>query len=224
MRREIWRNIHGFEGYQVSNTGYVRSFWKRKHYPTGYGTYWYLSDEWHIMSTSDDGNGYLKLMLYDHTNGGRYCRKVHKLVADAFLPKPDDLDEVDYTVDHIKSGPEGKLDNSVWNLQWLSRPDNIKKAYREGMCDARIRASWKDIVAIDIWTGEEAYFSSIKEAAEILGLDKTSISHALARTVGRGRSSDIVKHYRFEYAGREEKLLYGDEDYKLLSWIRMGLR
>ena len=32
------------------------------------------------------------------------------------------------------------------------------------------------------------------------------------------------KQYTFEYAGREECLLYGDDDNKLLSWIRLGLR
>lgn len=220
MRIEIWKDIPDFEGYQVSNTGYVRSFWKKKHYPTGYGTCRYLSNEPHIMSTSDDGNGYQKLMLYNHNNGKRYCKKVHKLVADASLPLPDDYKYVDYTVDHIKSGPEGKLDNSVWNLQWLPRGDNIRKAYRDGICDARIRSQCKDIVAIDMWTGEEAYFDSIVEAARELDLHYTSIVHALRSPKWNSKAG----HYRFEYAGREDRLLYGNEDNKLLSWIRIGLR
>lgn len=215
---EVWRNIKGFEGYQVSNTRYARSFWKRKHRPKGYGCDWVLGSEPKIMSMSDDGNGYLKLMLTNHENGRRYCRKIHRLVAEAFIPNPYLGTSVDYTVDHIKSGPEGKLDNSVSNLRWIPRGDNIRKAYKDGMCDERIRASWKDIIATDIWTGEEVYFSSIKEASEELGLSRTSISHAL-----RGRTRK-VNHYVFEYAGREERLLYGNEDYKLLSWLRFGLR
>ena len=211
---EEWRDIDGFPGYQVSNKGRVRSFWKKKHCPTGYGTFNYLSDEARLMSQSGDGNGYQKLMLYSREDGKRYCKKVHRLVAEAFI----DHEPEDDTVDHIRSGPEGKLDNSVENLRWLSRAENIKKAYRDGMCDERIGRSYKDIVAVDLWTGEEAYFSSIEEAAVTLRIGRTNISHALAGDVEK------VGRYRFEYAGREERLLYGSDDYKLLSWLRMGLR
>lgn len=219
MRKEIWKDIPGFDGFQVTNMGHIRSYWEKARIPNKHGgTYRKRVETPHILPESDDGNGYKKVFMTSDT-GKKYCKKVHKMVGDAFLDKPADYDTVEYTIDHIKSGPEGKLDNSIWNLQYLTRPDNIRKAYREGMCDARIRSQCKDIVAIDIWTGEEAYFSSIKEAAEILGLDRTAISHCLT-----SRNPRKVDHYRFEYAGREERLLYGDEDYKLLSWIRMGLR
>ena len=202
--KEIWKDIPDFLGYQVSNLGQVRSFWKRKHYPTGYGTYWYLSDEPYIMSQSDDGNGYMKVMLYCREDGKRYVKKVHRLVAEAFIP----CDDPKLTVDHKRSGREGKLDNSVSNLQWITRQENIRKAYREGMCDARIKSQEKDIIAIDLWTGEEQYFSSIGEAASELSIDRTSISHVL-----RG-DYEKTSHYRFEYAGREERLLYGNEGYE----------
>ena len=215
---EEWRDINGFLGYQISNKGRVRSFWKRKHYPTGYGTYRYLSDTPKIMSVSDDGNGYMKVMLYCHDDGKRYCRKIHKLVADAFIPNVFEYGlNADYTVDHIKPGPEGKLDNTVENLRWIPRGDNIRKAYQEGLHDDRIRCSWRPIIAIDEWTGEECYFSSIKEAAYMLNVDRTAISHVLRGDAYR------VNRYRFEYAGREDVLLYGDDDNKLFSWIRMGL-
>lgn len=207
--KEIWKDIEGFPGYQVSNTGQVRSFWRKKHYPTGYGTYRYLSDEPFIMSQSDDGNDYMKLMLYSEEDNRRYCKKVHRLVAEAFI----EHDDHDDTVDHIKPGNEGKLDNCVSNLQWMPRPDNIKKAYRDGMCDERIKRQEKDIIAVDLWTGEEWYYSSIGEAAQDLKLDRSSISHVL-----RGDASK-ASHYTFEYAGREERLLYGHEYYQRVSWL-----
>lgn len=212
---EEWRDVDGFEGYQVSNKGNVRSFWKKKHYPTGYGTYRVLGDEPHVMSTSNDGNGYLKLMLYNHDDRRRYCRKVHKLVADAFIPNDDPSKN---TVDHIKPGPEGKLDNSVENLRWMARSDNIKKAYRDGMCDRRIASQERDIIATDLWTREEIYFSSIQEAANELGIDRASISHVLRGDYAR------TSHYSFEYAGTEGRLLYGSDENKLLTWLSYGLR
>lgn len=215
IKKELWKDIPHFPGYQVSNTGFVRSFWKRKHRKTGYGCDWILGDDPKVMSTSDDGNGYLKLMLYSRENGKRYCRKVHKLVASAFIPNDDPTKN---TVDHIKSGPAGKLDNSVENLRWMSRPDNIRKAYRDGMCDRRIAKSRKPIVATDLWTDNEIYFSSIGEAADELGYTHSTISHALRSPNQR------VGHYRVEYAGWEDRMLYGDDDNKLISWLRAGLR
>lgn len=209
--REIWRDIDGFPGYQVSNMGRVRTFWKKKHYPTGYGTYRYLSDEPAIMHGSDDGNGYLKLMLYSHEDGRRYCRKIHKLVADAFIPHDPAIDGD--TVDHIESGPEGKLNNRVTNLRWMPRAENIHKAYRDGMCDARIARQCKPIIVYDTWAGRERYYHSTKEAAEDLGLRQYNIAHAMNRSV------KVAGRYYFEHAGREERLLYGGEDDQFIPWI-----
>ncbi len=210
---EEWRDIKDFPGYQVSNQGRVRTFWRRKHYATGYGSYNYISDIPRIMSASDDGNGYLKLMLYSKTDGKRHCKKIHRLVAEAFIPCNIDGD---VTVDHILSGSLGKLDNSVNNLRWMSRRENIQKAYREGMCDERIARQAVPIMAFDIWTGKEFYFYSIADAARALRLDATGISHVLSGRISR------TSHYTFEYAGEEERLLYGNdeyESYQLFSWV-----
>lgn len=209
---EEWRDIDGFLGYQVSDQGRVRSFLKRKHLEHGLGCDWVISDEPTILSMSDDGNGYLKVCLTNRINGKRYCKKVHKLVADAFIPKPGE----GYTVDHIRSGMESKKNNRVSNLRWMTRADNIKKAYRDGMCDSRIIAQRKDIIAIDLWTGKEFYFESIQVAADELHLDRTSISHVLRGDTNR------CSHYTFEYADGEERLLYGNDEYdcyQRFSWI-----
>lgn len=211
---EEWRDIEGFPGYQVSNFGQVRSFWRKRHYPSGYGTYRYLSNEPIVMSQSDDGNGYMKVMLYSRLDGKRYCKKVHRLVAEAFIPQP--YGDAEYTVDHIRSGPEGKLDNSIWNLQWITRRENIQKAYRDGVCNERIAQQRRDVIAIDLWTGREFYFESVREAADELGLASSAIPHVLNGDMWR------TSHYRFEYAGLEERLLYGNDEYQAMqrfSWL-----
>ena len=200
---EKWKDIDGFPGYQVSNKGKVRTFWRKKHYPTGYGTYRQLGDTPQLMSQSDDGNGYTKVMLYSKSNGKRCCKKVHRLVAEAFI----EHEPCDDTVDHIRSGNIGKLDNSVSNLRWIPRAENIKKAYRDGVCDSRIISQRKDIIAKDLWTGEETYFESIKEASIALNIDRTYISHVLSGDCER------TGHYYFEYASGEDRLLYGFDDY-----------
>jgi hypothetical protein len=210
---EEWRDIRGFPGYQVSNRGGVRSFWKRKHYPTGYGSYNYLSNTARPVSTSDDGNGYLKFMLYCQQPYKRVCGKVHKLVADAFLPTDLLDDSMEYTVDHIQSGSDGKLDNSIANLRWMTRSDNIRKAYRDGMCNDRILRQQVPIIAFDEWTGLSRYYHSAKEAAQDLGLIQSTIAHGL----DKGRL--VARRYYFERAGREDKLLYEHYDLQCIPWV-----
>lgn len=205
---ENWKDINGFPGYQVSDQGRVRTFWKRKHYPTGYGSYNIIGDTPKIMSQSNDGNGYMKVMLYNQSDKKRYCKKVHRLVAESFINHDSCYD----TVDHIRSGAIGKLDNSVKNLRWVTRVENVQKAYRDGMCDERIRKSRQPIMAIDLWAGKERYFESIVEASRSLGVNNGSISHILSGDYER------AGRYTFEHAGREEVLLYGGDN-QILSWV-----
>lgn len=67
-----WRKCKGFEDYEVSNTGLVKSN-KSKH-------------KGELMAQMDDGNGYLRLKL--SLNGKRIEQKVHRLVAIAFCYNP----------------------------------------------------------------------------------------------------------------------------------------
>ena len=215
---EEWREIPDFPGYEASPSGKLRTYWYRVRNKKGRG---FHRERWDIprdLPASPKEDGRLHTNLYSEPRNKRFTRTVQTLIARTFLQLPDDFDEVDYTVDHIRSGPEGKLDNSVGNLRWMPRPDNVKKAYRDGMHDERIRKSRKPIIAMDEWTGEDCYFSSIQEASDMLGIDRSAISHVLRGDISR------TSHYRFEYAGREDLLLYGDEDNQQLSWIRMGVR
>lgn len=215
---ELWREIPGYPGNEASTFGKVRTYWYKVRNKVGRGCHRERWDTPRPLNGTPKEDGHLHTNIYCEPKGKRDTRTIHTLIANTFIPKPDDCDTVDYTVDHIRSGPEGKLDNSVWNLQWLSRGNNVRKAYQDGMHDDRIRERWKPIVAIDEWTGDEIYFDSIKEASNELMIEYSAIAHVL-----RGKTKR-TGHYRFEYAGGEERLLFGDEDDKLLSWIRAGLR
>lgn len=105
-----WKQIEGYENYSVSDTGLVRNDLTGKKllpYRTKKG-YWRL----HLTK-----NGVQKKFL------------IHRLVAQAFIPNPDNLD----TVDHINGD---KTDNRVENLQWLSNQDNTKRFWN-GISDER---------------------------------------------------------------------------------------
>lgn len=199
---ERWSEIENFPGYEVSDQGRVRCYWHR-HKKSGVhgGTYRSMESTPRILPQSDDGNGYLK--VYINNGSVKRCVKVHRLVAEAFLPREEGKD----TVDHIQSGKEGKLDNSVNNLRWISRSDNIKKAYRDGMCDERIRLQKKPLMVTDTWTGDDYYFDSVQSAASFIGVDYTTVSHALSTC------NLVRKRYDVGHADREDILLYGNQDY-----------
>lgn len=204
MTEEIWKDVTNYPGYQVSNKGQVRSFWKKqKRSGTWGGTERVLTNESSVIPASDDGNGYLKVFMTDK-DGKKHCRKIHRMVAEEFIPNPNGYD----TVDHIVSGADGKLDNSIENLRWLSRKENIQKAYIDGMCDSRIANSRTPVMLHDWCNDEDIYMRSLQEAGEEAGVHYSTISHAIAngQAIKRGR-------YTARYADLDERMYYGNEGY-----------
>lgn len=113
-KTEIWKEIEGFEGlYSVSNCGRVKSLTHttidkigRPHTYKG-----------RILSQGKDKDGYCFITLFRHGESVGY--KVHRLVAFAFIPKPDNCDQIN----HID---EDKSNNHVENLEWCNNSYNIR--------------------------------------------------------------------------------------------------
>lgn len=107
---EIWKDIEGFEGlYQVSNLGRVKSL---ERYNIGIKN---KSINERYLKQSPDGNGYLMVWLYKGTK--RKTMKVHRLVAEAFIPNPKQKPQID----HINAI---RQDNRVENLRWCTEKEN----------------------------------------------------------------------------------------------------
>ena len=69
-------------------------------------------------------DGYLKVNLYKDGIGS--SKRVHRLVAEAFIPNPDNKPDVNH-----KNG--NKHDNRVDNLEWVTKSENMKHAYQTGL-------------------------------------------------------------------------------------------
>ena len=103
IRIELWKDIEGYDGiYQVSNQGRIRS---RK------------SGVWRLLKPGHGDGRYCQVGLVK--DGKRYWKRVHQLVAEAFLPNPDHLPQIDH-----KDG--NYLNNYADNLRWVSPADNTR--------------------------------------------------------------------------------------------------
>ena len=101
---EIWRDIPGYEGkYQVSNTGEVKSL---NYNHTG---------EIKLLKQGIKKKGYRQVNLYK--NGKVKHHLVHRLVAIAFIPNPNNYKEVNHK-------DEDPSNNNVKNLEWCTREYN----------------------------------------------------------------------------------------------------
>ena len=103
---EIWKDIEGYPGYQVSNKGNVRSL-----------NYWHKAGKIQVLKPNFNGQHYLKVCLRKEKKN--YTRVVHRLVALAFIPNDDP--EHKTQVNHIN---EDKTDNRVCNLEWVTPKEN----------------------------------------------------------------------------------------------------
>ena len=118
----------------------------------------------HYMNGSDNGNGYLTVMLTKNGKGVR--RYIHRLVAQAFISNPDDLPEVNHK-------DENRYNNIVTNLEWVDYLTN--RVY--GTRLERLSTSntiHTPIIQYDLDFNFIAEYKNAIEAATILGFGKRS--------------------------------------------------
>lgn len=156
MDEELWREWPQDPRIMVSNKGNVVSYKRGEPYP---------------LKVGHNNCG------YQQVTAALEQRLVHRLVADTWMPNPNHYKEVN----HINGD---KDDNSVENLEWVTRSENIRHAYRTGLS----KTTPVRIVETD------EVFESLSECAKRIGGDIKRISDCLA-----GRQS-THRGYHFEYA------------------------
>lgn len=151
MIKEEFRDIPGFEGYQISNLGRVKSFKCAKE---------------KILNNSINSNGYYRVGLTKDRKS--ITKKVHQLVAITFLSHiPNGTQEI--IVDHKNNNP---LDNRVENLQLITQRENASKDKKNGTSKytgvtwAKVSNKWASRIKINGKSIHLGYFNTELEAAK----------------------------------------------------------
>jgi hypothetical protein len=111
--------IAGFPGYRVTSDGRIQSAHRR-------GTKAY--GEWRDLRPGPNAKGYLGLTIC--SDGRRWSTRVHRLVAEAFVPNPKALP----CVRHLDGN---NTNNAASNLAWGTYADNERDKLGHGTWDAR---------------------------------------------------------------------------------------
>ena len=164
MEQEIWKSHPLFgELIQFSNFGNVKSFVRYKNGRV-------------LHYTSDNSSGYARVIIY-----GRKLQ-VHRYIAELFVPNPENKPEVN----HIDGN---KHNNRADNLQWVTRSENQKHAYKLGLqkpSEKQKQAARQTCLnkRIKVYQYDNSgnllnIFESQKQAAEQLGVKTSTISRIL---------------------------------------------
>lgn len=159
--QEIWKIIgNGYERYEVSSYGRIRSFAQD-------------SVNGKIKEGYPDHKGYMKIRLYNR-NGESKFFPIHRLVAEAFIENP-------HNFPFINHKDEDKSNNHVENLEWCTNEYNINygtRNERAAKANRCCRTTSTRVYSVDE-NGQVEYFDSIGEAERQTGNSHCNIVRAL---------------------------------------------
>lgn len=178
---EKWWYIPEAPGYMISNLGRV----------------WSEKSQWFVKPKKMDREGHMGVCLRVYGKS-RYFY-IHRLMAQAFIPNPNNLP----IVRHLNDIPD---DNDLDNFAWGTQRDNMFDALRNGKTfrtDPETRArialeQSKPIVCVKLETGEKMTFTGQSEAARVLNIHQANIWKVL-----NGQRAQTCGYY-FEYLREDE--------------------
>lgn len=166
---EVWKPIPFAEGYEVSNTGRIRSLPRKTVYKDGRIAFHQARE----LKPSRTKKGYLR--AEPTVNGKKVMCQMHRAVAIAFIPNPENKPQVN----HIDGNKEN---NHVDNLEWATQEENYKHATENGLLGSA--------VPVEVYTIDGEFvgkYFTMTEAGKHLGVDKgniTKVIHGKANSAG----------------------------------------
>ena len=166
MHEILWKEIERFDGkYSISSCG------KLKNSRTG-----------KLLRFMLHPHGYLHCSIKPNGRDGKsYCLKIHREVAKAFIPNPDNKPQVN----HIDGN---KQNNSVSNLEWVTSQENMIHAHKNNLIDVNhgidcvgSKATEDDVREIRKLQASSKFWTN-RKLAEKFNLGKTTIHSIISGT------------------------------------------
>ena len=169
---EIWRDISGYENlYMVSSYGRIKSL----------GNGCSNASKERILKQSTNTKGYLHVHLCK--NGKDKNFRVHRLVAEAFIPNPNNLPEVNHKDENKQNNfvyinEDGTVDLEKSNIEWCDHTYNVNYGSRTEKTIKKLTNGKhsKQVLQYDLDGNIIAEFSSIMEVERQLGFANNNIS------------------------------------------------
>lgn len=172
-----WTQINGYEGYyEISRFGDIRSIERDIIDKNGHNKH--ISQKIISQEINKERNNYCEVMLWKNGEYKRY--KVHRLVAETFIDNPENKPQVNH-----KDG--NTLNNSVWNLEWVTDKENKEHAWNEKLCNSDHRK--RKIRCLD----NNEIYESITACSKLLSIDRRWLHKHL-----KGLTENACG-YKFEY-------------------------
>lgn len=154
----------------------------------------YVTKEGHIYD--DVLNRYPKISYSGNSYPG-VCiggkdKKLHRILAETFIDKPENIDDKDLIVNHLDGNKHNYL---LSNLEWTTYSGNLEHAYKNGL-----RTDNHHILLKEIGKDEVQQFHSLQETARFLGVNGYKV-HAYLKN--RFRRRPLLEKYLLTYEGEE---------------------
>lgn len=153
-----------------------------------------------VISTFQDKKGYLKVNLF--FDGKYHQFYVHRLVAEAFLEKPEGIDEKLLCVKHKDYD---KTNNFVGNLEWDTFSKIVKDAHKNDIYKNHLASLKKGLIMIDLLNMKEVEFKSLLEAAMYLKSIKDGMPEVFAIRANISSALSSKTHMAYGYYWKEKE-------------------
>lgn len=190
---EVWKQIKGYEGiYEVSSYGRVRSMEHKARHKSRTGNEFQVTYKGRNRSlwTDKQGRKYLNVKC----NGKMKSFRVHRLVAEAFIPNPDNLPFVNHK-------DENPSNNRVENLEWCTHEYNV----RYGTAIMRMRNTQlkraNAVLQLDKDGNVLGKYLSLERAADAMGCD----TQLIKRVCDNKPHCLTAKGYRWQWADKQKE-------------------